>query len=65
MRKKLLQAQARALPPAWHGKEEIGGEERKGNVLMSSFQSHVFPPAKWTADSDFMSERLALVSYSG
>lgn len=62
---KLLQAQARVLPPAWHGKEEIRGKERKGNVLMSSFQSHILPPAEWTADSDFMSERLALVSYSG
>lgn len=35
----------------------------KGNVLMSSFQSDILPPTKWTADSDFMSERLALVSY--
>lgn len=43
-------------------RKEIPGEERKGNMLMSSFQSYIFPPSKWAADSDFMSERLALVS---
>lgn len=54
---KLLQA----LPPAWHGKRSEGRKERKS--LMSSFQSYILPPTQWTADSDFMSERLALVSY--
>lgn len=32
-------------------------------MLMSSFQSYILPSTKWTADSDFMSERFALVSY--
>lgn len=48
----------RPLPSTWHGKKQIRGEERQGNVLMSSF----LPPFTWAADSDFMSERLALVS---